>query len=106
MKTSEIIENMLALLNNPGRWKAGEKALNVTGTSIDPCSPHACTWSVEGACIRASKGDATRWAEVKKIILQFRPPLGANGEAVNYLAVVTLLMGCYHYAYLQEMSSK
>lgn len=80
--------------------------MNVTGTSVDPCSEHACTWSVEGACLRVSKGDASKWAEVKKITLQFRPPLGANGEVVTYEAVQALLRGAFYYSYLQEMSKK
>lgn len=106
MKTSEIIECMLQILNSPSNWKAGNLAVDRSFAPVDPTSTLAVKWSVEGACIKAANGDPSHWLKVKKIILQFRPPLGASGEVVNYLAVITLLMGCYHYAYLQEMSAK
>ena len=107
MKTSYIIAQMRDILSGsswgPGPLARDQYSYEVTYNVVDPLSDDAVCWSVEGACIKAVGGDKTAWDRVKKCILAFRPPLGADGKPVTFEQVEALLAGAYYYAYLQEM---
>jgi len=77
-----------------------------TAKPCDPMSEDAKSWSVEGACIKASGGDKTAWASAKRHILAFSPKLGTDGREVTYDMVWNLLKGAYYHAYLCEMSQQ
>src|SRR6267142_7160221 len=102
MKISEILYKMSEILSYEGVWKPGALAWDdeswiSTAKPCDPMSEDAKSWSVEGACIKASGGDKTAWASAKRHILAFSPKLGTDGREVTYDMVWNLLKGAYYH---------
>ena len=70
-------------------WAAGNEARDIKGYDIDPLSPDARFWSLEGAIYAASEGDSdleNALLEVVKDQITYDSPDGAEGSARAFAA--------------------